>query len=432
MNTEDLLHRRHEALAPSYRLFYEDPVHLVRGEGVHLWDADGRQYLDCYNNVPSVGHCHPTVVNAIAEQAATLNTHTRYLHEGVVRLAERLGNSLAGELTSTWLVCSGTEANDLAIQVARAATGHHGVIVTEHAYHGNSTLVHKLSTEDYEAVDRPDWIEVVDAPNTYRGRHQGEDAATKYAAQVAEAARRLSRHGHGVAALLVDSSWDAPGVLTAPGDYLAQAADHVWELGGLVIADEVQAGYCRLGRSFWGHAGYDLVPDIVTMGKPMGGGHPVAATVTTPAIAAAFAEHRPYFNTFGGNPVSAAAANAVLDVIEDEDLLANAASTGAVLRAGLESLAHDHEIIGNVQGSGLFWGLDLVTDREARTPLSAELTKGFITAMRNNRVLMGSTGVHGNVVKLRPPLPFSEANATQVLETLALVLSDFAEHARVL
>ncbi|NNC81094.1 MAG: aminotransferase class III-fold pyridoxal phosphate-dependent enzyme [Acidimicrobiales bacterium] len=428
MTTEDLLHRRHEALAPSYRLFYDDPVHLVRGEGVHLWDSDGRQYLDCYNNVPSVGHCHPHVVSAIAEQAGTLNTHTRYLHDGVVTLAERLGSRLGGDLGSAWLQCSGTEANDLAIQVARAASGNNGVIVTEHAYHGNSTLVRALSSNRHSGSERPDWIQVVDPPNTYRGQHRSDDAATRYADQVAEAARVLSRHGHGVAAILIDCSWDAPGVLTAPDGYVAQAADHVWEAGGLVIADEVQAGYCRLGTNFWGHERYGLLPDIVTMGKPMGAGHPVAATVTTPAIAAAFADQRSYFNTFGGNPVSAAAANAVLDVIEQEDLLANVTNTGEVLRAGLESLAHDHELIGNVSGAGLFWGIDLVTDRDSRQPLSPELTQGFITALRNNGVLMGAAGVHGNVVKMRPPLPFSKDNATHALETLAIVLSDFAAH----
>ena len=429
MNTERLADRRHHALAPSYRLFYDDPVHVVRAQGVHLWDADGRQYLDCYNNVPSVGHCHRTVVNAIAEQAATLNTHTRYLHEGVVRLAERLGDKLGGNLGSAWLLCSGTEANDLAIQVARAATGSHGVIVTEHAYHGNSTLVRELSTEDNPASGRPNWIEVIDPPDMYRGQHRDpKTAASLYAEQVAEAARRLARHGHGVAALLVDSSWDAPGVLVAPDGYLNQAADYVWAAGGLVIADEVQAGYCRLGDHFWGHERYDLLPDIVTMGKPMGGGHPVSATVTTPEIAAAFAEHRSYFNTFGGNPVSAAAANAVLDVIEEEDLLANATATGLVLQAGLQSLQHDHALIGNVQGSGLFWGVDLVTDGDSRQPLSPELTESFITSMRNHGVLVGATGVHGNVVKLRPPLPFSEANASQALETLGVALSDYATH----
>ena len=429
MTAEDLAHRRHQALAPSYRLFYNNPVHVVRGQGVHLWDADGRQYLDCYNNVPSVGHCHPTVVNAIAEQAATLNTHTRYLHEGVVRLAERLGDRLGGALGSAWLLCSGTEANDLAIQVARAATGHYGVIVTEHAYHGNSTLVRELSTEDNQAAARPNWIEMIDPPDMYRGQYRApETAATLYAEQVAEATRRLARNGHGVAALLVDSSWDAPGVLVAPDGYLNQAADHVWGVGGFVIADEVQAGYCRLGDHFWGHARYDLLPDIVTMGKPMGGGHPVSATVTTPEIASAFAEHGSYFNTFGGNPVSAAAANAVLDVIDEEDLLANATATGAVLQAGLQSLAQNHALIGNIQGCGLFWGLDLVTDRGSRQPLSPELTEGFITLMRNKGVLLGATGVHGNVVKLRPPLPFSKANASQALETLEVVLSEFAGH----
>ena len=290
MTDEVLRERRRHVLAPSYQLFYDDPVHLVRGEGVWVYDETGRRYLDCYNNVPSVGHAHPRVIAALAEQAGRINTHTRYLHHKVIELAERLGSLLPDDLGVCYFVCTGTEANDLAMQIARTVSGHHGAIVTESSYHGNSELVRLLSTDTYPALERPEWLGVVEPPNTYRGPFgTGPDAGVRYAALIDEAAGRLEVTGHGVAAMLVDTSWDSNGVLVAPSDYVTQAASVVRRHGGLVIADEVQAGYCRLGRSFWGHVGYDLVPDIVTVGKPMGAGHPVAAVVTTPEIATEFA-----------------------------------------------------------------------------------------------------------------------------------------------
>ena len=425
MSTKELEERRRRVLAPAYELFYQEPVHLVRGEGVWLFDNEGRRYLDCYNNVPSVGHCHPRVVEAIATQAGLLNTHTRYLHETVVKLAERLGTKFAKGLSACWFVCSGTEANDLATQIARAVTGHYGMLVWEGAYHGNSDLVLKLSTDSYPPEDRPDWLAVAEAPNTYRGSfragaegREDTDLGACYAGSVTEAVEDLATRNYQPAAMLVDASWDANGVLIAPDDYLSRAASIVRSAGGLVISDEVQAGYCRLGDSWWGHEKYDVVPDIVTLGKPMGGGHPVAAVISTPEIAAAFGKHSDYFNTFGGNPVSSAAALAVLDVIDDEGLLENARQVGQHLGHGLAALARDHEIIGNVQGSGLFWGIDLVSNRESRQPIDPKDAKHVVSAIRREGVLMGLTGIHGNVLKLRPPLPFSCDNADHALEVI--------------
>ena len=423
----ELLRRRAAALAPSYQLFYDEPVHLVRGEGAWLYDADGKRYLDCYNNVPSVGHAHPRVVAALAGQSSLLNTHTRYLHEHVVELAERLAASLPGELGSCYFVCTGTEANDLAVQIARVVTGHHGVVVTERSYHGNSDLVGKLSTDSYPESERPDWLGVVEPPNTYRGPFRAPDPelGTRYAALVDEAVAQLGGRGHGVAAMLIDTSWDSNGVLIAPDDYVARVASTVRAAGGLVIADEVQAGYCRLGHNFWGHANYRLTPDIVTIGKPMGAGHPVAAVVTTPQIAARFAECRNYFNTFGGNPVSAAVALAVLDVIAEEDLLANSSATGALLGAGLVELASRWDVIGNVQGSGLFWGLDLVADRSTREPVAYADAKRLASALRRRGILAGVTGRYTNVLKLRPPLVFRPEHVDMLVGTLDDVLSTF-------
>ncbi len=420
-----LLQRRRRVLAPSYQLFYDEPVHLVRGEGVWVHDAEGNRYLDCYNNVPSVGHAHPRIVRAVADQTALLNTHTRYLHHHVVELAERLGASLPGDLSTCYFVCTGTEANDLAVQIARVVTGHHGVVVTERSYHGNSDLVGKLSTDSYPADERPDWLGVVEPPNTYRGpfRDPELDLGARYADLVDGELQALEHRGHRAAAILIDTSWDSNGVLTAPPGYVPRTAEIVRGQGGLVIADEVQAGYCRLGRHFWGHAGYDLVPDIVTIGKPMGAGHPVAAVVTTPEIAAEFARRRNYFNTFGGNPVSAAVALAVLDVIDDEGLLANASDVGNRLQIGFEELASRHALIGNVQGSGLFWGLDLVADRATREPITYADAKRIATSLRHRGILAGITGRFTNVLKIRPPLVFGHDHAAILLDTLDEVLS---------
>ncbi len=421
----ELLARRQAALAPGYQLFYDDPVHLVRGSGVWVEDAEGARLLDCYNNVPSVGHGHPRVVSALTTQAQRLNTHTRYLHETVVDLAERLGALLPGDLGVCFFVCTGTEANDLAVEIARVVTGRQGVVVSEHSYHGNSALVRLLSTDGYPAADRPPWLGVVEPPNTYRGPIRGADAGAPYADLVRVELERMAAREHAPAAWLVDTSWDSNGVLIAPDDYVERSARTVRGAGGLVIADEVQAGYCRLGVNFWGHENYRLVPDIVTLGKPMGAGHPVGAVVTTPAIAAAFAEQRSYFNTFGGNPVSAAVALAVLDVIEDEALLAHCADVGDHLGGGLLRLAERHDVIGNVQGSGLFWGLDLVTDRTTRDPIAYADARRLVTDCRQGGVLVGLTGRYSNVLKIRPPLVFERAHADHLLGVLDAALASF-------
>jgi 4-aminobutyrate aminotransferase-like enzyme len=424
---DGLLGRRSAALAPSYQLFYDDPVHLVCGEGVWLFDADGNRYLDCYNNVPCVGHAHPRVVEALCRQAGLLNTHTRYLHEHVVELGERLGAMLPGELSACYFVCTGTEANDLAVQIARVVTANEGVVVTERSYHGNSDLVGRLSTDSYPAEERPDWLGVVEPPNAYRGpfRAPEPDLGTRYAELVDAELDALADRGHLPAAMLVDTSWDSNGVLVAPDDYVTRSAELVRRRGGLVVADEVQAGYCRLGTHFWGHAHYDVVPDIVTIGKPMGAGHPVAAVVTTPEIAARFAERRNYFNTFGGNPVSAAVALAVLDVIDDEQLLDHATATGSALGLGLAELAARHELIGAVQGRGMFWGLDLVADRGTREPLAYADAKRIATGLRHRGILAGVTGRYTNVLKLRPPLPFAQEHADLLLTELDGLLAGF-------
>jgi len=424
MSDEQLLRRRKQAMGPAYRLFYRQPVHLVRGEGVWLYDGDGHRYLDCYNNVASVGHCHPHVVDALAEQASRLNTHTRYLHENVVRYAERLGSTLPGDLSVCMFVCTGTEANDLAFRIARTVTGNDGAIVTEHAYHGNSTVVTELSTEEYPAGERPDYLEAAEAPDSYRGRYRSDepDPGSKYAALAGEAIESLAVRGHRPAIFICDNIFSSNGILTPAPDYLQEVYRQVRAAGGLIVADEVQSGLCRLGDHMWGFEDSGVIPDIVTMGKPIGDGHPLAAVVTTAAIAEEFSRKFHYFNTFGGNPVSAAVGLAVLDVIENERILRNVHEVGAYLGAGLEALAEKNELIGDVRGKGLFYGVEIVLDRSTLEPGEVE-AQSMRESLRENGVLLSTTGPLNNVLKIRPPMVFSRSNADLLLDKLGQALA---------
>lgn len=419
MSGSELLQRRHTAMGPTYRLFYEKPIHLVRGEGVWLFDADGNRFLDCYNNVASVGHCHPHVVSALSKQAAKLNTHTRYLHENIVRYAERLGNSLPGELSVCLFVCTGTEANDLAFRIARTVTGSSGAIVAENAYHGNSMVVTELSTGEYPAEERPDYLAAVEPPNLFRGsvRYGEPNPGEHYAAHIDSALEALSEKGHRPAMFMCDTIFDSNGALTAPEGYFPSVYEKIRAAGGLCIADEVQSGLCRLGDNMWGFEDSGVVPDIVTMGKPIGDGHPLAAVVTTPAIAEAFSSRFHYFNTFGGNPVSAAVGLAVLDVIEQEDILNQVHEVGDILGSGLRRLKDRFSVIGDVRGKGLFYGIELVTDADQLTPapLKATQVENFL---RLKGILLGITGPFDNVVKIRPPLIFAQEHVELLLVIL--------------
>lgn len=419
----ELLRRRETSMGPAYRLFYQKPLHLVRGEGVFVYDAEGRKYLDCYNNVASVGHCHPHVLEALTRQASTLNTHTRYLHDNVVNYAERLAATLPGDLSVCMFVCTGTEANDLAFRIARTVTGNQGAIVMEDAYHGNSIVVTELSTGEYPAVQRPDYLVAIEPPNPYRGSYRRGELAlgAKYAAFAGHAIEQLAQRDHRPAMFLCDSIFDSNGALTAPNGYFHRVYEQVRAAGGLCVADEVQSGLCRLGDNIWGFEDSGVIPDIVTMGKPIGDGHPLAAVVTTPAIAAEFARKFHYFNTFGGNPVSAAVGLAVLDVIEQEDILINVRETGAYLGQRLKALATRYALMGDVRGKGLFYGVDIVRDPDTMEPGSDEAKK-ISDIMRANGVLVSTTGPLDNIVKIRPPMVFSRPNADQLLETLERAL----------
>ena len=418
-----LLQRRQRLLGPAYRLFYDTPVHLVRGEGAWVYDANGRKYLDMYNNVAHVGHCHPRVVDAICRQAKLLNTNTRYLHENILDYAERLTAKFPAELDTAMFCCTGSEANELALRIARSVTGARGVIVTDYAYHGNSQATYEISPEDVPADKLPDYVAVVPSPDRYRGAYTGDDAGERYAEHLGAAIELLHRRGVKPAAFIVDTIVSSGGVVSPPPGYLRKAAEITGAAGGLFIADEVQPGFGRTGKNFWGFAADEFVPDIVTMGKPMGNGHPVAGVVTRRELAAEFGSRDGYFNTFGGNPVSCAAALAVLDVIEEEKLQQNALEVGEYLVAGLQRLAGRHPCIGDVRASGLFVAVDLVSDRRQRTP-ATELASQLVNRLRDRGVLTSSIGPSANILKLRPPMVLSRRDADYVLGILDDILQD--------
>lgn len=424
IDIERLRERRARALGPSYRLFYDRPVHLVRGEGVWLWDAEGRRYLDCYNNVASVGHCHPHVVAALSRQAATLNTHTRYLHDNVVRYAERLTGKFPGDLSVCYFVCTGTEANDLAIRIARVVSGHEGVVVSDDSYHGNSNVVGAASTSMYPKSEQPAWLATVPPPNGYRGeyRYGTPDIGPKYAAKIDGAIAQLVQRGQGAAAWLCDVIFDSNGTILPPPGYLDYTARAIRAGGGLYVADEVQSGFYRTGDEMWGFSYAEAVPDIVTLGKPIGDGHPIGAVITTPAIAAKFAERGSYFNTFGGNPVSAAVGLAVLDVLEREGVQQNVIASGKVFEAGLAKLAAKYPLVADVRGKGVFWGLEIVRDHATRAPAIAEADR-IMNLLREDGFLLGRTGAFDNVLKVRPPLVFTPEHAQMLLEGLDRALA---------
>lgn len=413
---EALAHRRGKALGPAYRLFYETPVHLVRGEGVHLYAPDGTQYLDCYNNVASVGHCHPRVVEALSRQASTLATHTRYLHDGILDYAERLLALFPPDLSHVMFTCTGSEANDLALRIARAATGGTGVIVTDNAYHGVTLATAEMSMSIGPAVAPGPTVFPIPAPSE---QNYPNGIAEGFAQAVTSACDRMEAQGIKPALLIVDTIFSSDGVYPDPAGFLAPAAAAIRAHGGLFLADEVQPGFGRTGSHLWGFQRHGLIPDLVSMGKPMGNGYPLAGLVLKPGTIAEFGQKARYFNTFGGNAVAAAVGLAVLDVIRDEGLQQNAAKTGAAFAQGLKSLAQRHETLGETRAAGLFIGQTILTDGRPDPARTARL----VNALREHHILISSTGPKGDSLKIRPPLPFSTANVDQVLGTLDKVLT---------
>ncbi len=411
--TETLAERRARLMGPNVPTFYRTPVHIVRGEGVWLWDAGGKRYLDAYNNVAHVGHCHPRVVAAIADQAGRLNTHTRYLHDGVLDLIERLCATFTPDhgLTQAIVVCTGSEANDIALRMAQAATGRTGIIATDATYHGNTMAVSQLSTRKPPIGGRWPNVRLVPAPRS------GDDGAA-FAAQVRAAMAGLEAAGFGTSALLVCPMFANEGLPALPRGFLDETERALRAAGAMLIADEVQPGFGRAASQFWGHQKLGFRPDIVTMGKPMGNGHPVAAVVTTPQTMAAFREAFSYFNTFGGNPVSAAAALAVLEVIRDEGLMARAEATSAHVMQRLAALRHP--LLAGVRANGLFFAADFVDDGRPAGAFCADLLERMV----EKGVLMGVIGAGRNILKIRPPMPFGPDHADILMDALEAALRE--------
>ncbi|MGY3446864.1 aspartate aminotransferase family protein [Bradyrhizobium sp. USDA 4473] len=414
-STQELIARRNRLLGPAYRLFYEQPVHVVRGDGIWLYDAAGKRYLDAYNNVACVGHCHPHVIEAIARQAAVLNTHTRYLHETILDYAERLLATFPAEIGQVMFTCTGSEANDLALRVARTCTGGTGVIVTRTAYHGVTGALAELSPSLGLPEPTAPHVRLVSAPQS-----AGDETGEIFASHVRTAFADMARSGIRPAALLVDTIFSSDGVFADPPGFLRPAVEAAHAAGALFIADEVQPGFGRCGQDLWGFARHGIVPDLVTMGKPMGNGHPIAAMAAQPELLKEFGARSRYFNTFGGNPVSAAAGMAVLDVIEREGLVGNAGRTGTLLRQRLDALRARHELVAEVRGAGLFIGVDL---RHGGAPAGQQAAR-IVNAMRENGVLISAAGPGGNVLKIRPPLVFGPEHVDLLVDALDRALQE--------
>lgn len=415
---KDMIARRQRVLGPSYRLFYQHPVHVVRGEGVWLYDKAGRKYLDAYNNVPSVGHCHPHVVQAVARQMGNLNTHTRYIGDAVLDYAERLIATFPAALDQVMFTCTGSEANDLALRVAKNATGGSGIIVTRLAYHGITETVSGISPSLGANSPLGHHVYLADAPVSPKEAGAAGGVSRRFADGVRAALAQMETDHVKPAGLIVDTIFSSDGVFADPPGFLQEAVAAVRAKGGLFIADEVQPGFGRTGEALWGFLRHGLVPDIVTMGKPMGNGYPVAAMVARHAVLADFGTKSRYFNTFGGSSAAMAAAAAVLDVIESEQLQDNARKTGQMLQEGLRELASRHPMISDVRGAGLFIGAEITRDAGGRPEPAGEEAAAIVNGLRERGVLISASGPGANVLKIRPPLPFGPAEAALLLDRL--------------
>jgi 4-aminobutyrate aminotransferase-like enzyme/Ser/Thr protein kinase RdoA (MazF antagonist)/murein DD-endopeptidase MepM/ murein hydrolase activator NlpD len=448
---DEIVAARRAHLGPTLSIAYDRPLKIVRGSGQFLYDDDGQAYLDCVNNVPHVGHNHPRVVQAGQRQMALLNTNTRYLHDLLVDYAERLVATLPEPLSVVYFVCTGSEANELALRLARTHTGHEDVVVVDGAYHGNTSALIDISPYKFDrpgGTGAPSWVHKTLMPDPFRGRFRtripGEEVGPgptpshsrgsveylpedelgpRYADHIREILSGLKAEGREPAAFFCESMLGCGGQIVLPTEYMANAFQHVRDAGGVCIADEVQVGFGRAGTHFWAFDTQGVVPDVVTLGKPMANGHPMAAVVTTRQIADSFTTGMEYFNTFGGNPVSCAIGMAVLDVIEDEGLQENARRVGLRLLESLKELKERHEVVGDVRGLGLYLGLELVEDRATRKPAPKQAARAK-ERLKDHRLLLSTDGPDDNVLKIKPPLVFTEADADRLASVLDKVLGE--------
>jgi len=426
-STDDILAIRHRHLGRNLSVSYREPLKIVRGEGACLFDHQGNRFLDLVNNVCHVGHCHPRVVEAGQRQMEMLNTNSRYLHDALTEYVVRLTAAMPDRLSVCFLVCTGTEANDLALRLARAHSRRREILVLDHAYHGHSPSLVEISAYKCEGPGGEGLAEHANklpCPDVYRGKYRGPDAGTDYVAEVQSAIERLRSSGRTPGAFMAESLLGCGGQIILPNGFLGGAHAAMREAGGVCIADEVQVGFGRVGTHMWAFESMGGTPDIVTMGKPIGNGHPLAAVVTTPEIAASFDTGMEYFNTFGGNPVSCAIGLAVLDVIETEDLQSHALAMGERMKRGLDELTDRHELIGDVRGQGLFLGVELVSDRESRHPAGHEADE-TVEHMKTLGFLLSTDGPDHNVIKIKPPLVLTAEDVDATIqafdESLSLV-----------
>uniref|UniRef100_A0A8C2JWX4 Ethanolamine-phosphate phospho-lyase n=1 Tax=Cyprinus carpio TaxID=7962 RepID=A0A8C2JWX4_CYPCA len=420
---------RKKHVGPSCKVFFShDPIKIVRARGQYMYNEKDEKYLDCINNVAHVGHCHPDVVEAGAKQMELLNTNSRFLHDNLVLYAQRLQATLPEKLSVCYFVNSGSEANDLALRLAWQYTGHKDIITLENAYHGHVSSLIDISPYKFHQMAVAEPSQHALSPDIYRGKYCEDhpDPATAYAENVKDIIEQAHKKGRKIAAFIAESLQSCGGQVIPPVGYFQKVAQHVRNAGGVFIADEVQVGFGRVGTHFWGFQlqGEDFVPDIVTMGKPIGNGHPMSCVITTREVAESFmSSGMEYFNTFGGNPVSCAIGLAVLDVIEKEDLQGNALHIGSYLTQLLDDLKKRHLLVGDVRGRGLFIGLDLVRNRDKRTPATAE-AQDVIYRLKEQRILLSADGPHRNVLKFKPPMCFSREDAELVVEKIDQILTD--------
>jgi 4-aminobutyrate aminotransferase-like enzyme/Ser/Thr protein kinase RdoA (MazF antagonist) len=425
-SASSLLERRRRCLAPNLSLSYWRPLQIVRGFGSYLYDETARRYLDTVNNVAHLGHQHPAVVRAISGQQAVLNTNTRYLHSHIIDFAEELLATFPPPLSVCYFVNSGSEANELAIRLARTYSGQRDMLVMESGYHGNTLGCVEISSYKFDGKGgsgRSPYTHVLPVPDTYRGPWKGEEAAGKYAAYTEEIIGSLQVLGRKPAGFIAESILSCAGQIPLPVGYLAEVYKRVRSVGGLCIADEVQVGMGRTGKSFWGFGMQGVVPDIVTLGKPVGNGHPLGVVVTTRDIAEAFDNGMEYFNTYGGNPVSCAAGLAVLRVVQEESLQEHALQLGEYLKKGLQDLQQQYGLLGDIRGEGLFLGIEMIKETRDLAPATAEADY-LINRMREKGVLMSTDGPRHNVIKIKPPMSLTFSQADFMLEQLGAVLKE--------
>ena len=421
--TRTLVERRDRLLGPAYRLFYSNPVEFSRANGVFMYDAEGNEYLDAYNNVVSIGHCNPHVNAAIARQMEIMCTHTRYMQDGILEFAEMLLDTFEPGIGHVMFTCTGSEANDLALRMAKHHTGNQGIIVTSEAYHGNSEMTAGFSPSMGENSPLGTWVRRVPAPDTYRVNVS--DMGEWLAAQVSEQINDLTRRGQGLAAFVADSLFTSDGIFPQNAGMLKPVIDVVHEAGGVFVADEVQCGFARTGTHMWGYQRHGVMPDIVSLGKPMGNGYPVAGIAVRPEVAVRFGHDMRYFNTFGGNTVAMAAAKATLEVIQGENLRENCDRVGRVLLNGLHDIATRHSGIGDVRGAGLYIGVEMVRNRESKAPDSRRAL-ALVNELRERRILISATSFNANVLKIRPHLTFTEEHADRFLTGFEAALKSVA------